>query len=734
MARTPEPVIFNARKEPGTCRIFVFGESAAMGDPDPAVGLPRMLQAMLEAKFPQKKFEVINVAMTAINSHVMREIAKDCARLDGDFWIVYAGNNEVVGPFGGGTVFGPQVPPLGWIRFTTWFKTTRIGQLLSSLRPPVSGDWEGMEMFLKQQVRHDDPRLPKVYANFRANLSDVVNLGVRSGAKVIVSTVAVNLRDCPPFASQHRRALNASERIKWNERWANATSNEISGAWSVARTNFIEADKIIGGNDSHAELRYHLSRCAEAAGQWDEARREFNAAKEFDTLRFRADDALNGITRSFSNAPVRLIDAAEHLSRLGSNGVPGRELFYEHVHFTFDGNYALARLFFDEIVSQLQPEFAAATRVNTPSRDEMAQRLCWNEWLQREIYIEMRNRIRQSPFATQFGHEKRDQEWDERVVTTVNAMTEDKLREMNVQYTQAIIRAPRDWVLREKYAGLLGKFGAHTNAIEQWREVMRLLPHDGAAYYYVGSETESAGGLGAASNAIAWYREALRRDPNMVEANTAIGGLLFYSEHRQAGLRELRRAIQVRPRFIHGRIILGQALGDDGKFVEAREQFEVALRLDSNSIPAHLNLGKLLSSSGDKAGAAEHYREALRIEPRNVIAHFNLANVLTESAPVEAIDHYRAAVTIDPKFADAHYSLALELSKTSNGHESLPHFAEYVKLKPDDVNGHLNYGVALAKMRQFTDAAREFRETLRLDPSNARAREFLEKANAAAGL
>src|SRR3954471_17195333 len=91
IARTPQPVIFSARKEPGTTRIFVFGESAAMGDPAPAFGLPRMLQSMLETNFPGQRFEVINVAMTAINSHVVREIAKDCAPLEGDVWVIYMG-------------------------------------------------------------------------------------------------------------------------------------------------------------------------------------------------------------------------------------------------------------------------------------------------------------------------------------------------------------------------------------------------------------------------------------------------------------------------------------------------------------------------------------------------------------------------------------------------------------------------------------------------------------------
>ena len=38
LARSPQPTLMRARKPKDTTRIFVFGESAAMGDPEPAFG------------------------------------------------------------------------------------------------------------------------------------------------------------------------------------------------------------------------------------------------------------------------------------------------------------------------------------------------------------------------------------------------------------------------------------------------------------------------------------------------------------------------------------------------------------------------------------------------------------------------------------------------------------------------------------------------------------------------
>ena len=67
---------------------------------------------MLSTRHPAKKFEVVNAAMTGINSHVILPLVRSCEEAHGDVWVIYMGNNEVVGPFGAGTVFGNQATPL----------------------------------------------------------------------------------------------------------------------------------------------------------------------------------------------------------------------------------------------------------------------------------------------------------------------------------------------------------------------------------------------------------------------------------------------------------------------------------------------------------------------------------------------------------------------------------------------------------------------------------------------
>jgi hypothetical protein len=79
LARTPRPIELPVSKPPQTCRVFVFGESAAYGDPKPEFGLPRMLEVLLRDRFPTAKIEVVNVAMTGINSNVVLPIANSAS-------------------------------------------------------------------------------------------------------------------------------------------------------------------------------------------------------------------------------------------------------------------------------------------------------------------------------------------------------------------------------------------------------------------------------------------------------------------------------------------------------------------------------------------------------------------------------------------------------------------------------------------------------------------------------
>jgi len=207
LLRGAYPSIFQTRKPPDIKRIFVLGESAAAGYPEPSFSFSRVLEVMLRRACPDMRWEIINTGVTALNSHAIRRIATEIASYEPDAVLVYMGNNEVVGPYGPGSLLGGDAVPLPLIRSVTWLRSTRVGQALQSfadaaLRGGRPAMWSGMEMFEQARVAFGDPALGRVYANFEANLRDIIDDLRARHIPVILSTVASNMTDCPPLGAE----------------------------------------------------------------------------------------------------------------------------------------------------------------------------------------------------------------------------------------------------------------------------------------------------------------------------------------------------------------------------------------------------------------------------------------------------------------------------------------------------------------------------------------------------
>ncbi|MGO8927338.1 MAG: tetratricopeptide repeat protein [Limisphaerales bacterium] len=720
LARAPQPLSLAAAKPPGAIRVFVLGESAAMGDPEPAYGLPRQLERILRARDPNHKFEVVNTAMTAINSHVIREIARDCAPRQGDFWVIYMGNNEVVGPFGAGTVFGRQTPSLAFVRANLLVKSTRLGQWLDALRTRSAGrsEWEGMEMFLRNQVRHDAPILQIVYDHFARNLADIIALGRGSGARVLLATMPVNLRDSPPFASLHRPSLSAGQLDEWDKCFGRGREAEDAGRYADALAAYQKASQV---DAEYAELAYRHAGCELALGQTNAALSDFLLARDLDTLRFRADSPLNQtIRRVAALQGVTLIDAEQECSRRSADGIPGESLFYDHVHLNPTGNYLVAALCAAEIEKKLTG-VASASGASLPAEADVARQLALTDFDRRRIGEEMRLRLRQPPFASQLSSRSRDEKWQ----ATLASLQAPPAR-FTGEYDAALELAPEDWVLRANYGRLLEAAGDAQAATLQWQAVARLLPYEPDAWFQLGNLTEKAGSIAQAQDL---FREAIKRKPDCLEALNGLGLALATQGQGAEAIREFRTALRFKPSFSAARVNLAVALANRGEIPAAMAEYRTVLQLDTNNVAARINLAKLLARQGNADQAILVFKEALALSPDEPVANFDLANALVaQGRQAEAIPYYQAAIRAKPDFAEARFNLAMESARVGNLTEALAQFAEVVRLQPDSVNARFNYGVALARQQRYAEAAQQFQETLQRQPNHSAAKSALERA------
>jgi tetratricopeptide (TPR) repeat protein len=459
MIKTPQLFSIDPVKPQNTYRIVVLGESAAMGDPDPAYSFSRYLEVMLHHRFPNIKFEVINTGMVAINSHVSLAIAREIANYQPDLFIVYAGSNEVVGPYGPGTVLTTSSMSLPVIRASIFVRSTRIGQLLTQNGQPHS-EWRGMEMFLDKQVRANSPRMEPAYRNFASNLRSIFGVARASGARVLFSTVATNLKDSAPFGSLHRVGLNSDELHSWSSLVQQGAELELSGSCAEALKLYTSAAQI---DDQYAELHFRMARCQWALGDFAAAREHFSKARDLDTLRFRADSRINQIIRAVatnSGPGAQLLDTESHFAAESHNGVIGGELLYDHVHLTPTGNYLLARAAFAQVVSTLPADAKLSVHNSEPlSEADCEKLLAFTDHDRSRVAIEMAGRMQRPPFTTQLNHAEQVQRLMFRA-----AGSPENPQQTAAEYQWAIAQSPGDVTLHYKFGLFLFDYDRRASA------------------------------------------------------------------------------------------------------------------------------------------------------------------------------------------------------------------------------------------------------------------------------
>ena len=454
MARYFDGFVFPAEKLTNTYRVFVLGASVARGIPDPAYGFGRILQTLLQTRYPDANIEVVTVAMVAINSHVVYQIAKECARYEPDMFVVYLGNNEVIGPYGVGTVFAPISPSLSAIRTGLAIKSTSIGQLLEEVICTLSPNksipkaWGGMAMFLDKQVRFDFKDIEYVYNYYENNLHDICRLGLDAGAKVVLCNAASNLKDNPPFASSHKENRTLKERKKWERLYQFGIEQETNGNFRKAIQYYLEAEKT---DETFADLQFRLGRCYFELSKYDESKKAYVKAREFDTLRFRADNRINKIihdvSQSKSKEGVYFVDCLKAFESNSPYGITGYELFYEHVHLKFKGNYILAKLILDNIENTF-PQNLSSNKQPVLTEEQCAKRLAFTGWDKHRLEKKMLdNYIKKPPFTNQLYHEK-TVAFLERKIKELEVYNETgSIETASIDYQRAIEQNPKDWRL-----------------------------------------------------------------------------------------------------------------------------------------------------------------------------------------------------------------------------------------------------------------------------------------------
>lgn len=314
--------IFDSVKADNAFRVFILGESTAAGYPYMPMGsFSRYIRKRLELSYPDKKIEMINLALSATNSFTLRDFVPEILTQKPDLILIYAGHNEYYGALGVGSLesIGNSRALVNAYLFAQRFKTTQlvrdfiqwILKLISeNSEKSLTGTLMSRMAKDKQIELHSD-----IYKagleQFEENFSDIIEMINEAGVPLIISTMPSNLKSQYPFISIKNSKLPPAEVI-----YKQAVSEyEIR--------NYTKADSL------------------------------FRYAKDLDGLRFRAPEEINKIIKKLGgklNAPI--IDVDSLFVFLSPNGITGDNLMTDHVHPTLEGFHEIGNLFYRKMIEK----------------------------------------------------------------------------------------------------------------------------------------------------------------------------------------------------------------------------------------------------------------------------------------------------------------------------------------------------------------------------------------------
>ncbi len=342
------PETFAREKSSDIYRIFCLGESSTAGFPfDFQVPFPAQMKLLLANYYPDVKFEVINLGMSAISSYTVADFITEVMNHQPDLIILYMGHNEFYGAYGSASAFSfTQNGALirFYLKLQKLHTVQMIRSLVSSLKPAKQQDPENTtlmeQVIADKKVVYQSDKYNRTLANFHTNLSAIVAQCRQNKIPVLLGTLVANDKDLPPLGSAMSTRNDAPGA-------ARVDSLLRIGAFASAHT---EAVTILQRDSSAAANWFHLGQASLALGDSMAASAYFAAARDRDVVRFRASQDVNRIIRDVAASHGALIaDIQAAFKKASPEGIIGRELICDHLHPNPAGYYLMAKVLTEKI-------------------------------------------------------------------------------------------------------------------------------------------------------------------------------------------------------------------------------------------------------------------------------------------------------------------------------------------------------------------------------------------------
>jgi lysophospholipase L1-like esterase len=332
------------------------------------------LAERLAAELPDAPVEVVNAAVSGYGSRRVLGAVREIVTHAPDLVIVYSGHNEFAE-----RRFYTHLLDLDPRLFRLWELVvgSRLYALLSPSPNALPGDEPPRfdpsdvgvagQMFTAAKDRaagrtrlaqHEVDYAAMLY---RYNLEAMAREIRAAGARPLFVTVAQNLADWAPGASQHRPDLDAAAIAAFDAAEAEGDRLATAGDCAGAMPAYEHALAI---DDAFAAAHFALGGCLRTLGRFDEARAAFQRASDLDAVPHGIPSFFNDLVREVARASgALLVDAAARFERESPHGLVGDDLFADFVHPNIRGHQLIAAAITDTLRAAGVPAPAERWRI-----------------------------------------------------------------------------------------------------------------------------------------------------------------------------------------------------------------------------------------------------------------------------------------------------------------------------------------------------------------------------------
>jgi tetratricopeptide (TPR) repeat protein len=226
--------------------------------------------------------------------------------------------------------------------------------------------------------------------------------------------------------------------------------------------------------------------------------------------------------------------------------------------------------------------------------------------------------------------------------------------------------------------------------------------------------------------AIECYDKILEIDPNNSEIRFWRIWVYHLANHKQDNLQEMNVSTDTN-------VLISKCvtLHREGKYQEAIECYDKALKSDPNNVYVLFYKGVVFSNQGKYQEAIECYDKILEIDPNNVDVLNYKGNALYDQKKYqEAIECYDKTLEVDSNIVEFLFNKGNALSKQRRYEKALEYYDKVLEIDPNYVDALNGKGIVFQRQNYFKEAIVWYDKALQIDPNHTLARKNRRYAKA----